>query len=55
MTVDGRQPGALQRVMEANPMAVILDATDDRVSQTCPLSVLLSGLPKAENRPAELR
>jgi DNA-binding NarL/FixJ family response regulator len=45
VTIDAREPGAVQRVIQANPAAVILDATDEDVARTCPLSTLLDALP----------
>ncbi len=45
MTVDANEPGALQHVIQANPAAIILDATDEDVTRTCPLDALLSALP----------
>jgi hypothetical protein len=43
--IDARQPNALQQVIAAEPVAVILDASDEEVNQLAPLSVLLNALP----------
>jgi len=45
LRIDARQPGAMQRIIDAHPAAVILDATDENVAKTCPIGVLLSALP----------
>ncbi len=45
MTVNVREPGALQHVVDADPAVVILDSTDEDVAQLCPLSALLNALP----------
>ena len=45
VTINVREPAALQRVIQANPVAVILDATDGDVARACPLSGLLDALP----------
>jgi predicted component of type VI protein secretion system len=45
MTINVREAGALQHLIEADPSVVILDSTDEDVAQLCPLGALLNALP----------
>ena len=45
LTIDAREDNALEQVIAAKPVAVILDATDPDVTRNCPLGVLLTALP----------
>lgn len=45
MTINVRDRGSLQAVIEADPAVVILDSTDEDVAQLCPLGALLNALP----------
>ncbi|HLF27628.1 MAG TPA: hypothetical protein VJG32_14935 [Anaerolineae bacterium] len=43
--VDCQEPGALEQIIAVQPAVVILDATDPRIDQACPLTKLLQALP----------
>ncbi|MEP7356108.1 MAG: hypothetical protein ABI847_02575 [Anaerolineales bacterium] len=43
--IDARESGALQRVLAAEPTAVILDASDAEVAGMCPINALLNVMP----------
>jgi len=43
--VDVRQPNSLQRVLDARPSVVILDATEPDIDRQCPLGAMFQSLP----------
>ena len=43
--VAARQADPIQRILDARPSSVILDATDDVIAEHCPLEGLLNALP----------
>lgn len=45
VTMDAHEPQVLAQVIAARPAAVILDATDPDITQSCTLSTLLQALP----------
>ncbi len=45
VTMDAHEPHVLAQVIAARPAAVILDATDPHIAQSCTLSTLLQALP----------
>ena len=43
--IDPRQPGAIERIIDAQPSVVIMDGTDSELAEFCPLGRLVACLP----------